>query len=86
MGDKVCDEAYQEESEFAYAVEVESGAARWATRIGPTVRENPLMRWLSQRAPTVDGDRVYVSSAGGDLFCLASGTGEADCSIRSLAT
>ena len=32
---------YQEESEFAYAVEVESGAARWATRIGSTVRDNP---------------------------------------------
>jgi hypothetical protein len=54
---------YHEESEFAYALEAEPGAARWAARIGPSVRECPLMRWLSQRAPTVVGDRVYVLSA-----------------------
>jgi outer membrane protein assembly factor BamB len=75
-GGQVFTTGYHEESEFAYALDAGSGEARWATRIGPTVRESSLMRWLSQRAPTVDGDRVYVSSAGGDLFCLASGTGE----------
>jgi outer membrane protein assembly factor BamB len=75
-GGQVFTTGYHEESEFAYALDAGSGEARWATRIGPTVRESSLMRWLSQRAPTVDDDRVYVSSAGGDLFCLATGTGD----------
>jgi outer membrane protein assembly factor BamB len=34
------------------------------------------MRWLSQRTPTVDKDRVYVFTAGGELICLATANGE----------
>ena len=33
------------------------------------------MRWLSQRTPTVDGDRIYVVTARGELACLATADG-----------
>jgi len=34
------------------------------------VPENEVMRWLAQRAPTVDNDRIYVSTARGEVVCL----------------
>jgi hypothetical protein len=33
------------------------------------------MRWLSQRSPTVDGDRLYAVTAPGELVCLETATG-----------
>jgi len=63
---------YQDESEFAVALNEKSGALGWATRIGPAVAEHSSMRWLTQRTPTVDGARVYATSAGGDLVCLTT--------------
>lgn len=34
------------------------------------------MRWLLQRTPTVDGDRVYIFTARGELVCLATADGK----------
>ena len=34
------------------------------------------MRWLSQRSPTVDGQRVYVLTAIGELICLRTTDGD----------
>ena len=43
-----------------------------AVPVGPAVKgENSLMRLVSQRTPTVDGDRVSPWAAHGDLVCLA---------------
>lgn len=64
------------DSEFALALDESTGELRWKARIGSTVQENPLMRWLSQRSPTVDGPRVYVFSSTGWLVCLDAATGE----------
>ena len=62
-------------SEFALALDENSGERLWATRVGAAVQENTLMRWLSQRTPTIDGDRVYVFSNTGCLVCLDATTG-----------
>jgi outer membrane protein assembly factor BamB len=63
-------------SEFALALDQHTGARRWARNLGPVlIRESALMRWLSQRTPTVDGDRVYVFTGAGDLVCLRTADG-----------
>ena len=71
---------YVDESEYALALDRRTGELAWASRLGPAVGENRLMRWLSQRSPTVDIGRVYVMRADGDLVCLqatdASNCGE----------
>jgi outer membrane protein assembly factor BamB len=50
---------------------------RWAKpTLGPEVKEQAIMRYLSQRTPTVDGDRVYAFTARGELICLATADGK----------
>lgn len=61
---------YQDESEFVVALEEQSGELNWAKRVGPAVAENKMMRWLTQRTPTVDEVQLYAITAGGDLVCL----------------
>ena len=39
------------------------------------MEENSLMRWLSQRTPTVDGNRVYVFTNAGWLVCMEANSG-----------
>jgi outer membrane protein assembly factor BamB len=62
-------------AEFAYALDAATGEKIWATRLGATVPENALMRWLTQRAPTVDGERLYTVTANGELLCLRTADG-----------
>ncbi|MGA2257778.1 MAG: PQQ-binding-like beta-propeller repeat protein, partial [Thermoguttaceae bacterium] len=64
------------ENEFAVALDEETGQRLWATRVGAAVPENPLMRWLSQRTPTVDGNRLYVFTNSAWLVCLDAISGE----------
>jgi outer membrane protein assembly factor BamB len=61
---------YSGDTEFIVALDQSTGRLVWATPIGAAVPENPLMRWLSQRTPTLDEDRLYILSAEGVLFCL----------------
>jgi outer membrane protein assembly factor BamB len=35
-----------------------------------------IMRWLSQRTPTVDGERIYVVTVSGEWVCLTAETGK----------
>jgi len=72
---KVFTFGYQDQSEIVIALEEGSGQLSWATRIGPAVAENRLMRWLSQRTPTVDGALLFTLTAGGELVCLAAADG-----------
>ncbi len=67
---------YRDGGEFVYALNATSGEKIWATRIGRTVNESALMRWLTQRSPTLDDDRLYILSADGDLFCLRTANGQ----------
>lgn len=66
---------YQNDREFVVALREATGELAWATQIGPAVAENPLMRWLSQRVPAIDDDRVYAFTTGGDLICLSTADG-----------
>jgi len=64
------------ENEFAVALDEETGQRLWATRIAAAVPENSLMRWLSQRTPTVDGNRLFVFTNSAWLVCLNAQSGE----------
>ena len=66
---------YQDEREFAIALDEMTGELRWAAYIGPSVAEHTSMRWVTQRTPTVDGARLYTTSAAGDLACLTTAGG-----------
>ncbi len=62
-------------AEYAVALDEQTGEALWIAEIGSAIPENPLMRWLSQRTPTVDGDRIYVFTNTGWLICLDTADG-----------
>ena len=63
--------------ERAIALDEETGEILW-TREWPTSYRMLMISYaIGPRAtPTVDGDRVYVVGAAGDLFCLSVETGE----------
>jgi len=64
------------DNEFAVAVDEATGERLWATRIGPAVQENALMRWLSQRTPTIDGNRLFTFTNYGWLVSLDASIGK----------
>lgn len=67
---------YHDRNEYVIALKERTGERIWATRIGPAARENRLMRWLSQRTPTIDGEHIYVVTAKGELICLRTVDGK----------
>ncbi len=75
-GGRIFTVGYHEGHEFLSALDEQSGERLWIQRIGPQVGESSLMRWLGQRTPTVDGDRVYVITAYGELSCHNVASGE----------
>jgi outer membrane protein assembly factor BamB len=75
-GGRVFAMGYIGDGEYLSALDEETGERRWTAKIGPAVQENPLMRWLGQRTPTVDGNRVYAFHTQGNLVCLDSATGK----------
>jgi glucose dehydrogenase len=67
---------------FVYAVDATTGAQSWRTDIGnvTAVRDvsgnnDPTFDYV-QSSPTVAGDKLYVGSADGNVYVLASDTGE----------
>jgi outer membrane protein assembly factor BamB len=68
---------YRDKAEIVTALDIRSGQRAWAAPMGPEVPENPLMRWLGQRAPLVDEDRLYAFRSEGELVCLATADGKA---------
>ena len=67
---------YKDEKEHVIALDDKNGKLLWSTVVGPQAKELPSMRWLSQRTPTVDGDRVYAFTVRGELICLGSTDGK----------
>jgi len=67
---------YVGDAEMLTALEERSGRLLWSSRVGDALAENGLMRWLGQRTPTVDDDRVYVVQAQGILVCFQASTGK----------
>jgi outer membrane protein assembly factor BamB len=64
------------DDEKVTALDEVTGKPVWSVRIGAAVRENPVMRWLSQRTPTVDDERLYAFTARGELVCLQTADGK----------
>jgi outer membrane protein assembly factor BamB len=75
-GGRVFSTGYQGDAEYCTALSAKDGKRLWAVQVGPAVREMAIMRWLAQRTPTVDGDRLYVVTASGEWVCLAAKTGK----------
>jgi outer membrane protein assembly factor BamB len=76
QGGRVFTVGYLGDSEYLSALEEGTGRRLWTSRLGPAVMENALMRWLGQRTPTVDGDRVYAFHTEGTLVCFDTATGK----------
>jgi outer membrane protein assembly factor BamB len=71
---------YRDEAEFLFCLDAANGETRWASRVGSAsdtnlVSMHGLMRWLSPRVPTLDGDRIYSITANGDLTCMKTADG-----------
>ncbi len=66
----------REGGEFVFALDARTGKKLWATRVDHSIEEQALMRWLTQRSPTVDGDRLYTLTANGELVCLKTSDGQ----------
>lgn len=64
-----------ENMEYVRAVQERSGEHLWTAALGASIRLNPLMRWYTQRPPTVDGELLYAMSLPGDLVCLRAANG-----------
>jgi outer membrane protein assembly factor BamB/protein-L-isoaspartate O-methyltransferase len=65
------------EDEFAFAFDAATGKKLWEKKIGGKFPpQMSIMRWLSQRVPTVDGEHVYFVSGNAELFCFDSATGK----------
>src|SRR5262245_32032076 len=57
-GGRVITTGYRDMDEYCTAISEKDGKSIWSVKIGPAVGEFGVMRWLNQRAPTIDGDRV----------------------------
>jgi outer membrane protein assembly factor BamB len=64
------------EHEHVISLNEATGELHWRVAIGPAINDAPLMRWLSQRTPTIDAERLYASTAQGDLVCLQTADGK----------
>ncbi len=64
-------------TERAIAIDEETGEILWIREWPTTYRMLMISYAIGPRAtPTVDGERVYVVGAAGDLYCLSVETGE----------
>ncbi len=73
VGDRIYTLGDHGDTQHALALSREEGKILWKTAIGPAHED----QYVGARStPTVDGDRVYVLSTEGDLYCLSSADGE----------
>jgi hypothetical protein len=75
-GGRVFTLGYREGKEYVTALDEATGQTLWQSPLGPAVKEFAGMRWLNQRTPTVDGDRLYAVSVHGVLVCLGVEKGQ----------
>lgn len=65
--------------EYVVAFDNRTGHRQWLSPLGPISDWIPaarLMRWLSQRSPTVTNEAVYAVSSAGAIISLARDTGK----------
>lgn len=64
-----------DEDEYLVAFDRETGKQLWRHKTGPAWTSGKPTWQSSRSTPTVDGDRVYVLTAQGDLICCNTATG-----------
>lgn len=74
VGDRLYIMGADDNNDFVLALDVGKGEKVWSTPIGADV-QNPYGSG-PRGTPTVDGDRVYAISPGGELVCLKTDTGK----------
>ena len=65
-----------ESTEYVRALDERTGRHLWSAPLAPAIPQNPYMRWLTQRPPTIDGERLYAVSLLGELVCLRTSDGK----------
>ncbi len=74
VGDVVYCLGSDEEHDFAFALNRNTGERLWRTNLGPAFRES---RGNGPRgSPTVDGDLLFCVRGGGEIHCLATNDGQ----------
>jgi outer membrane protein assembly factor BamB len=69
--------SYRGDEEVVWALSEKDGQTLWTTPIGPAVQGGaPQGKEGPGCTPTVDGERVYVLGAGGNLACLQATDGK----------
>ncbi len=69
--------SYRDEDEVVWALSEKDGKKLWTTPIAPTFAQGPPQGNEGPACtPTVDGDRLYVVSMGGDVACLQAADGK----------
>ncbi|MFO0903799.1 MAG: PQQ-binding-like beta-propeller repeat protein [Pirellulales bacterium] len=66
----------EDKDEYLFAYDLADGKQLWKTKTGTPWNEGPESWQSSRSTPTVDGDRVYVLTPHGKLFCCESATGK----------
>lgn len=66
----------EDKDEYLSAFDLKTGSQVWKTKTGPAWNSGPES-WQSSRAtPALDGDRIYVITPYGKLYCCESKTGK----------
>jgi outer membrane protein assembly factor BamB len=67
-------QGYKDDKDIVSALDG-SGKILWSSHVGPASGELPYMRYVTQRSPTIDEGRLYVTTWQGMISCLESTTG-----------
>ena len=73
-GGRIFTTGLHDKREFIFDLDEKTGRRLWTVPAGSSVPESRLMRWLSQRTPTVDGDRLYAVTNRVNSFACARAT------------
>lgn len=73
LGDGIAE--VDDEDEYLLCHDRQNGKRVWATRLGPPWKSGSPTWQSSRSTPTVDGDRVYALTAGGELVCCETASG-----------
>ena len=74
-GGRIFSTSLYDTTEHIRALDEKTGQPLWSAVLGPTQPQHRLMRWYTQRSPTVDGECLYAMSLLGDLVCLRTRDG-----------
>ena len=74
-GGRILTICQHDEAEYVRALDEVTGEHLWTARLGTAIPQSSVMRWLTQRSPTIDADQVFAVSLLGDLVCLRARDG-----------